>query len=144
MKKSLKLLAVALAANATLNAATADAGGGSAITDAGNTITEIKPNAHPGVFFGLTYNFGGNVGMSLKVLSSNREDRGAFCAGISYFPETKKVGLDVGGAYTFQNGAVTAGWDILNNAPQMGVGYIHTVQPSTVVTPVEVSEDREL
>lgn len=136
MKKRLNLLALVLIASSTLNAATVDSGG--------NTVTETAPNTHPGVFFGLTYNFGGNVGMSLKVLSTNREDRGALCVGISYFPETKKLGLDVGGAYTFQNGAVTAGWDILNNAPQMGIGYIHTVQPSYVVTPAEVFEDREL
>ena len=40
--------------------------------------------ADPGVFFGVTYNIGGSFGVSLKVLSTNKEDRGALAAGVSY------------------------------------------------------------
>ncbi len=82
--------------------------------------------AAPGAFFGIVYNFGGSVGVSLKALSTNREERGAFSAGVSYFPLTNKFGIDVGAGYLFRNGAATAGWDFLNSNPQMGMGYVNT------------------
>ncbi len=82
--------------------------------------------ADPGAFIGLTYNFGGSVGVSLKVLSTNKQDRGALAAGISYFPVTGYYGIDAGAGYLFKNGAVTLGWDFLNSNPQIGVGYVDT------------------
>lgn len=82
--------------------------------------------ADPGVFLGVTYNFGGSVGVSLKVLSTNKEDRGALAAGVSYYPATSNFGVDAGAAYLFKNSAVTLGWDFLNSNPQVGVGYVNT------------------
>jgi hypothetical protein len=82
--------------------------------------------ADPGVFVGLTYNFDGAVGIALKVLSTNKQDRAAAALGATYFPQTGKFGLDVGAGYVFKNGAVTFGWDFLNKTPQMGLGYIKT------------------
>jgi hypothetical protein len=82
--------------------------------------------ADPGVFLGVTYNFGGSVGVSLKLLSTNKEDRGALAAGVSYYPTTSKFGIDAGAGYLFKNGAVTLGWDFLNSNPQVGIGYVNT------------------
>jgi hypothetical protein len=82
--------------------------------------------ASPGGFFGVTYNFGGGVGISLKILSTNHEDRGAFAAGVTYFPLTNKFGIDAGAAYLFRNGGATLGWDFLNGSPQVGAGYVNT------------------
>ncbi len=71
--------------------------------------------ADPGIFFGAVYNFGGSAGVSLKILSTDREDRCAFVAGGSYFPNIKKFGVDAGAGYLFENGAATIGWDFLNS-----------------------------
>ncbi len=82
--------------------------------------------ANPGILFGLSYNFGGSVGLSLKVLSTNKEHHGALAVGTSYYPLTKKFGLDAGAAYLTKDAAVSLDWDFLNNTPQVGVGYINT------------------
>lgn len=105
--------------------------------------------AGPAAFVGLSYDFGDSVGLSLKVVSTNREDRGALSAGVSYFPFSKKVGVDLGVGYVFRNGAATAGWDLLNGKAQVGIGYVNTktkeeqpaasptASPATPVTPVD-------
>ncbi len=82
--------------------------------------------ASPGILFGLSYNFGGSVGLSLKVLSTNKENHGALAVGTSYYPLTKKFGLDTGVAYLTKDAAVSLGWDFLGNKPQVGVGYVNT------------------
>ncbi len=84
--------------------------------------------ADPGAFFGVTYNFGGGVGLSLKALSTNEEDQGAAALGVSYYPLTQKFGVDLGGAYLDKDVTTTVSWDILNGQPQLGLGYVNTVQ----------------
>jgi hypothetical protein len=37
-----------------------------------------------------------------------------------------RVGLDVGFGRTFENGAATVGWDVINSAPQASIGYVDT------------------
>ena len=91
--------------------------------------------AGPGLFLGVSYNFGGSFGVSLKVLSTNREHRGAVAAGVSYFPSTRKFGADAGVGYLFNNGAVTGGWDFLNSTPTFGLGFVNTKSRDTVVPP---------
>jgi hypothetical protein len=101
--------------------------------------------ADPGVFLGVTYNFGGSVGVSLKLLSTNKEDRGALAAGVSYYPTTSKFGIDAGAGYLFKNGAVTLGWDFLNSNPQVGIGYVNTKDnnPASPPPPPPPPEDGE-
>jgi hypothetical protein len=82
--------------------------------------------ADPGFLVGVSYNFGGQVGITMKVLSTSREDRPALAAGISYFPTTKKLGVDASAGYVFSHSAITAGWDFLNSNPQIGLGYVNT------------------
>lgn len=87
--------------------------------------------ADPGVFFGAVYNFGGSAGVSVKILSTNKEEHCALVAGGSYFPQTKKFGVDAGAGYLFTNGAGTIGWDFFNKHPQIGVGYVNTAEEVT-------------
>jgi hypothetical protein len=89
---------------------------------------------------GVTYNFDGSVGVSLKVLSTNKEDRGAVAAGVTFFPRTNKFGIDVGAGYVFRNAAVTLGWDFLNSNPQIALGYVNTQHndPITQQSPVNL------
>jgi len=105
--------------------------------------------ADPGAFFGITYDIGSSlsgVGVSIKALSTNEEDKAAVDLGISYFPlaNEDKFGVDLGVGYLFQNGAVTLGWDFLNSKPQLGVGYVNTQEDEEAVsTPTtEVSDQR--
>lgn len=88
--------------------------------------------ADPGVFFGVTYAFGqsqpaAGFGLSLKVMSTNKEDHAAVGAGVTYYPllSQNQFGVDVGVGYIFQDVAVTAGWDFMHS-PQVGVGYVNT------------------
>lgn len=86
--------------------------------------------ADPGVFAGVVYNFGStsSLGISLKVLSTNKEEHGAVAGGVSFYPlaKTDRFGVDLGAGYLFQNGAVTLGWDFMQSRPQVGVGYANT------------------
>src|SRR5574343_938277 len=94
------------------------------------TLIAAPALAEPGAFFGINYNFGGSVGLSLKILSSNKEDRGVVGAGVSYYPMTNKFGLDASAGYLFRNGAITGGWDFLQSAPQVGLGFVNTKSTS--------------
>ena len=80
--------------------------------------------ASPGVMVGVGFNTTQGLGISLKVLSSDRDNRTVGVLGTSYYPATNRVGVDVGIGRTFENSAATIGWDIVNNAPKAGFGYV--------------------
>jgi hypothetical protein len=95
--------------------------------------------ADPGFFFGVTYAFGQSspgVGLSLKVLSTNKEDHAAVGAGVTYYPllSGNPFGVTADVGYVFQDAAVTVGWDFMHS-PQVGVGYVNTKsdKPAPVV-----------
>ncbi len=50
---------------------------------------------------------GGSVRVSLKVLFTDKEDRGTLAAGVSAYPLTSAYGLDAGAGYLFTKSAVT-------------------------------------
>ena len=87
--------------------------------------------ADPGLFLGLAYTFsdsGSNgVGVSFKVLSTDKVHHGVVGAGVTYYPldSSNPFGVDVGAGYLFDNAAVTAGWDFMHS-PQIAVGYVNT------------------
>ena len=88
--------------------------------------------AEPGVFFGVSYAFGqakpaDGFALSLKVLSSRKEDKAVVGAGVSYYPlqSQNPFGVDVGVGYLFQDAAVTVGWDFMHS-PLVSVGYVNT------------------
>ncbi len=88
--------------------------------------------ANPAVMGGITYNFGSsedslaNLGASVKVLSSAKENKPVVGAGVSFYPwaeKSKQFGLDVSAGYSFKNGAVMGGWDFLKEEPSLSLGY---------------------
>ena len=92
-------------------------------------LAATTAQADPAVMFGINYNFGGGgPGLSVKVLSSDREDRTVASVGASYYPLMNRVGLDVGVGRTFENGAATVSWDVISSAPQASIGFVDTVK----------------
>lgn len=92
-------------------------------------------DSHPTAFVGLTYNFNGGIGLSLKVLSTNKEDSGVVSGGVSYYPLTNKFGVSLGAGYVVKNGAATLEWDFINNTPIINVGYAKTKDEETTPSP---------
>ena len=87
----------------------------------------MSASAGTGVMFGISFNFNGDLGVSLKLLSSDRQDRFVGVGGVTWFPTgANPIGVDVGLGYNFRNAAVTAGWDIVNAEFQVGAGYVDT------------------
>ena len=108
---------------------------GAICADAGIAPIQNKDSHHPTAFLGLTYNFSGGVGISLKVLSTNKEDSGVFSGGVSYYPLTNKFGASIGGGYLIKNGAATLEWDFINNTPIINAGYAKTKDEETTQLP---------
>ena len=86
--------------------------------------------ADPGIFPDITYAFGANAGtgISLKVLSNNKEERAVAAAGVSFYPlnTTQKFGADLGVGYLGNDIAATIGWDFLQKGVQIGLGYVNS------------------
>ena len=98
-------------------------------------VSSIYVNASPSVFVGVTYGFGGGVGLSLKALSTDKENSGVLSGGVTYYPMTNKFGASVGGGYLIKNGATTIEWDFLNGFPTFNAGYAHTKDDEPVPMP---------
>ena len=91
--------------------------------------------AEPGVMFGMSHNFGGSTGVTFKVLSTDRKERVAAALGLSYFPtqEPRAWGVDTSMGYTLHRGALTLGYDWLNEQMQLGLGVANTRSRAAVV-----------
>ena len=99
-------------------------------------LAATTAQADPAVMCGINYNVGGGgPGLSVKVPSSDREDRTVASVGASYCPMMNRVGLDVGVGRTFENGAATVSWDVINSAPQASIGFV--VSPTGTLEPVD-------
>jgi len=89
-------------------------------------------SASPVAMFGIGYSFGGGsdgVALTLKVISSNDENKGIASLGVSYYPLAKanSFGIDVDGGYIFEDIALTGSWDFIQMKPQMSGGYVNTM-----------------
>lgn len=92
-------------------------------------MVPMSASAGAGVMFGIAFNFNGDLGVSVKLLSSDRQDRFVGVGGVTWFPTgANPIGVDVGLGYNFRNAAVTAGWDIVNAEFQVGAGYVDTTK----------------
>ncbi|WP_010139603.1 hypothetical protein [Oceanicola sp. S124] len=82
--------------------------------------------ADPAVMLGLALNFGGGsqpqLGLTTKILSSNRPNETVAAAGVSYFFDGS-WGLDLGVGYTFDEAAITLSYDFINQSPQFSAGW---------------------
>jgi len=99
-------------------------------------ISSTYASASPSVFAGVTYGFGGGVGLSLKALSTDKEDSGVLSGGVTYYPLTNKFGASIGGGYLVKNGATTVEWDFLNGLPTFSAGYAHTKDDTPAPMPI--------
>lgn len=93
--------------------------------------------AGPTLMVGISHNFGGATGITVKLLSTNKEDKAAVAAGLTYFPraQERRWGADVGLGYTFRNGALAFGYDWLNSQWQLSLGAANTRKPLTAPPP---------
>ncbi|MGV8989421.1 MAG: hypothetical protein ACOH2H_24645 [Cypionkella sp.] len=109
------------------------------------TTTTTTTKTDPTLFLGLSWTFGqgsssagGSSGVTLKVLSTNKRNAGAFAAGVTYnFDRT--IGCDLGVAYSGSGiETLTLGYDLCKRAPQISVGASgkpKTTTTTTVITP---------
>lgn len=99
-------------------------------------------SSRPTIFVGIAYNFGGgsargDLGITLKVLSSDRRNRAVAAAGVTFFPWGDDIafGLDAGIGYAGRNVAAIVGYDFLNASPQISAGWAHTRRRATSAAP---------
>jgi hypothetical protein len=89
--------------------------------------------ADPGYMLGVSYSLDGqasmkNLGFSAKILTSDREDKWVGAAGVSLFPwADRKLGLDVGGGYTFEDSTALVSYDFLQAKPLVSYGWTDTI-----------------
>jgi hypothetical protein len=108
-----------------LSAASAFAGGFS-------QVLPVENKSHPTLMFGIAVEFGdtikaADVGLTAKLLSSDRPNTFVFGGGVAYFPWAKEqFGFDIDGGYNFTNAGVLAGYDLLRWKPQISAGYVLT------------------
>ena len=57
-------------------------------------VASASAFADPGVMIGVNYNFDGQLGITLKVLTTDKQDRPALGVGVSYLPMRKSFGFD--------------------------------------------------
>jgi len=105
--------------------------------------------ADPAAMVGLSFDFGHDdwtqgVGLTAKVLSSDEQDHLVGALGATWFPmdQQKPYGIDLGVGYTFDNTAVTAGYDFINMTPQVSAGWADTQDKKPA--PILLPSDRRL
>lgn len=123
MKKLLLSTAIAL----LLPAGIASAGTASVIS-----VPAKSHSAHPTLLFGIAVEFGDSVstpdvGVTAKVLSSNRPNQFVVGGGVGYFPwSDQPFGVDLDIGYTFNHAAILGGYDFLRQKPQLSAGFVPT------------------
>lgn len=113
---------------------------GNGVSPDNGMSTTTTRSSRPTVMLGVAFNFGGgsaqsNVGITLKLLHSDRRNRAVGAVGVSFFPWGDDVafGLDAGIGYTGRNAAAVISYDFLNASPQFSAGWAHT-RSRTVTT----------
>lgn len=86
--------------------------------------------ADPAFMLGGTFTFGAsqqpNFGISARLLQNNVADESALGAGLSYYPFTGQLGVDVFAGYLFDNGGFGFGYDLVQGAPIVSLGLVNT------------------
>ena len=92
--------------------------------------------ADSGVFVGLSLQLGGtinarDIGLTAKVVSSNREDRAVLGGGINVYPfgaGPARIGFDIGAGYQGSNAGALVGYDLLLGRPTLNAGFVNTTR----------------
>ena len=96
-------------------------------------------HADPAAMVGLTFNFAtgmDGLGVTAKVVSSDKQDQVVGAAGVSLFPFSDQLfGVDVGGGYNFNESSAILSYDLLRGAPSVSAGWVNTQEKSSTPTP---------
>lgn len=104
------------------------------------TTTIVPDPDEPSLFLGLTWTFGNNrtsdgtAGISLKILSSNEEDKVAAMAGVTYNFDGS-FGCDFGVAYVDGPAVLGGSYDFCKQAVQVSIGGTTSQDDRVVTTP---------
>lgn len=103
-------------------------------------------SADPTWMLGLGISFGGNqapsYAVTANVLSDDEPDEFVVGAGVNYYLDTNSFGAGVGVGYLFDNSALMLGYDFVQGAANLSLGYAPTasgdssVQPTTTGGPI--------
>jgi hypothetical protein len=81
-------------------------------------------NADIGFAIGLNFTYEGDVGVTVKALSNDKNEKWLFAVGSSYYPFSEnKIGLDFGFGGSNFNIVGLIGIDILQDASYLSIGY---------------------
>jgi hypothetical protein len=90
----------------------------------GMLISHQVAHADAGVAIGLNFTYYGDVGITIKALSSDKNNEQVFAIGTTYYPfAEKKLGIDLGFGGAAFNVVGLIGIDILQDAAYLSVGY---------------------
>jgi hypothetical protein len=80
--------------------------------------------AEPVLMLGVSHNFGGATGITLKLLSTNRQEKAALAVGASYAPsrEASRWSWDTGLAYNFKSTSLVLSYDWVPGETQLSFG----------------------
>lgn len=93
--------------------------------------------AGPALMLGVSHNFGGATGITLKLLSTNREDKAALAVGVSYAPgrEAQRWSWDTGVAYNFKRSSLVLSYDWVPRQTQLSLGLSNLKAPPAADAP---------
>ncbi|MBX2808191.1 MAG: hypothetical protein KTR20_06110 [Cellvibrionaceae bacterium] len=76
---------------------------------------------------GVSLTLTGDVGLTAKLLTNDKEEKLVLAAGGTYYPFSSRLfGADVSAGYILENGTVTGGWDFMQQVPQLSLGFADT------------------
>jgi hypothetical protein len=120
----------------------------------GPPIYSSPTEFHPTIMLGLSYVLGdgatdGQLGVTAKVLSSNKANSFVLGGGVSYFPGADvPFGVDLVGGYAATNFAALAGYDLVQRAPTFSAGLVPTAEdefvPCTLPSDARLKRDIQL
>jgi hypothetical protein len=99
---------------------------------AAGAFASVAAPAHADVnlMLGGTLTFGANrgteLGVSLRLLENNRAHESTLGAGVTYYPQSNNVGVDVFAGYLMDHSVFGFGYDLVQGAPVMSFGLVNT------------------
>lgn len=99
--------------------------------------------AEPALMLGVSHNFGGATGITLKVLSTNREEKAALAVGVSYAPgrEASRWSWDTGLAYNFKSTSLVLSYDWVPGQTQLSFGAANLKAPAKASSTADTCVD---
>ena len=98
---------------------------------AGGLLSAASPAfADVNVMLGGTVSFGANrgteLGVTVRLLENNRAHESTLGAGVTFYPQSGNVGIDVFAGYLMDHSVFGFGYDLVQGGPIMSFGYVNT------------------